>query len=478
MSKYLYGASVQGIQGYIFETNRLKEIVGASKIVESINDINFKEKYKLSNQPKKILQISGNVVLSFDSEEDVKKVVKSFIKDVKEMAYGITISQAVVEYDDYRIGRGKLEAKLKAQRNIVDIPLDYHFSILKQNPRTAKPLVEETKERDKEVSYDISSQQKVERFEEFSKKEVGKQLATDDEKPIFEIEDLSNSKNKIAVIHADGNGLGNIVKDLSEDGLIDFSTKLNNATKVAVKSAIKYIKDKYGNFKQRTIILDGDDLTLICDATYALEFCSYFLNEFEKETKDIADGILNLTASAGIAYANEKFPLHYGVDLAETLCSYSKKDSRDINKKLPPSSLMFHNIQSSSVKSYDKFIQDELTLGQEEIRCDFGPYYLKKIEDKPLIGDFIETIKDFRKDGNPAGRLREWLTQLDINRTYADNELKRIKEITSWKSENLPKLYSGLSLDELIITKDDKEKTPIYDILEILSVEDIKEAKK
>ena len=30
---YLYGASVQGIQSFIFQTDKLKEIVGASNLV-------------------------------------------------------------------------------------------------------------------------------------------------------------------------------------------------------------------------------------------------------------------------------------------------------------------------------------------------------------------------------------------------------------------------------------------------------------
>ena len=36
MTKYLYGASVQGIQNFIFQTNKLIEIVGASELVEQI----------------------------------------------------------------------------------------------------------------------------------------------------------------------------------------------------------------------------------------------------------------------------------------------------------------------------------------------------------------------------------------------------------------------------------------------------------
>lgn len=471
MSKYLYGASVQGIQGYIFETNRLKEIVGASKIVESFNKIDFKEKFKLKEKPKVILQIAGTIVLSFELEDDVQKVAKNFIKYIKEQAYGIVISQAVVSYDDYKEGRAKLEEKLKIQRNIVDIPLDYHFSIFKQNPRTAKPLFKITKEKDKKISYDKSSWQKAEAFKDFSSKEIGKSGSKNKEKPIFEIEDLSNSKNKIAVIHADGNGLGNLVKDMDEDELIKFSKELDNATKTATKNAIEKINDgDKCRFKQRTIILDGDDLTIICDATYGLDFTYYFLEEFEKQTQNIYKGE-NLSSCAGIVYCNEKFPLHYAVDLAEKLCRYSKNDSRIINKKLPPSSLMFHNIQSSSVKSYDKFIKDELTLGSD-IRCDFGAYFLNNQADKPLIKDLINTIKDFQNDESPAPRLREWLSELDTNETYAENELKRINEITNWSSKNLSKLHKDLSLENLIVQKDKFRKTPIYDILQILSVEE------
>ena len=32
--RYLYGASIQGIQRFIFQTDRLKDIVGASELVE------------------------------------------------------------------------------------------------------------------------------------------------------------------------------------------------------------------------------------------------------------------------------------------------------------------------------------------------------------------------------------------------------------------------------------------------------------
>ena len=39
--KYLYGASVQGIQNFIFQSNKLAEIVGASELVEEICTTKF-----------------------------------------------------------------------------------------------------------------------------------------------------------------------------------------------------------------------------------------------------------------------------------------------------------------------------------------------------------------------------------------------------------------------------------------------------
>ena len=34
--EYLYGMSIQGIQEYIYSTNKLQEIVGASEIIDSL----------------------------------------------------------------------------------------------------------------------------------------------------------------------------------------------------------------------------------------------------------------------------------------------------------------------------------------------------------------------------------------------------------------------------------------------------------
>lgn len=98
--KYLYGASVQGIQGFIFQTSKLTEIVGASELVEQICTEFFKEQvgndYKDENL---ILGAAGNIKYLFDEENSCKKLVLKFPKEVMNFAPGITISQAVVKLE-------------------------------------------------------------------------------------------------------------------------------------------------------------------------------------------------------------------------------------------------------------------------------------------------------------------------------------------------------------------------------------------
>ena len=53
MSNYLYGASIQGIQEFIFRTNKLREITGASEIINSITGLKFLEKFARIRSSKK-----------------------------------------------------------------------------------------------------------------------------------------------------------------------------------------------------------------------------------------------------------------------------------------------------------------------------------------------------------------------------------------------------------------------------------------
>jgi hypothetical protein len=140
MAKYLYGASVQGIQDFIFRTNKLAEIVGASELVEQICTTKFLEVANLKSDNQNIILVAaGNIKCIFDDENSCNQVVKMFPKIVMQMAPGITISQAVVVIEGDKptaVNFNKLETKLKAQRNAVSMPIETGFMCLERARRT------------------------------------------------------------------------------------------------------------------------------------------------------------------------------------------------------------------------------------------------------------------------------------------------------------------------------------------------------
>jgi len=468
MSQYLYGASVQGIQDFIFKTNKLQEIVGASEIVKGIGST-FSENY---NPGEILLNAAGNIKAVF-TEDECNTVVLEFPKRIMQSAYGVTLSQAVVKIAGESATQDEinlLEQRLKVQRNKISIPLDLSLNVMELNPSTAKPIVAYKTLQKKSTPVDRATKQKIEANDTFFANNAHL-------KEFRNLSEMSNGKNKIAVIHADGNGLGMLIPKLHKQGkkLSEFSKNLDSATQEAFNRA------KNDEMSIRDVILGGDDMVVICNANDALQFTKNFLAYFEEETEKQMGS--KLTACAGIAYTNEKYPFHYAVSLAESLCDASKKHAKKINQELAPSCLMFHNIQSASFENWDKFVEDELTIPTEsgDVRCDFGPYYLNQ-EDQPLLGDFINTLEAYRCDGSPISRLRAWLGELYNSREYADRMLERINDMANesnnWNAcimeKNLNRFDKELSNEKLIVEKEGVAKTPIYDVLQILSATEAK----
>jgi len=120
MSKYLYGASIQGIQEFIFKTNKLREITGASEIINSITGLEFLKIFVKAEilETNLIQNAAGIVKIVFDELEDAKKIVLEFPKAVYTMAPGIVVSQAIEEINgDLVKAIDELEKKLAAEKN-------------------------------------------------------------------------------------------------------------------------------------------------------------------------------------------------------------------------------------------------------------------------------------------------------------------------------------------------------------------------
>jgi len=492
MAKYLYGAAVQGIQSFIFQTNKLQEIVGASELVEKICSKDFlKENIKNFDEKQLILAAAGNIKYIFDEKDlDCQDLVMKFPKAVMEIAPGITISQAVVKMD-IENPIDELEKRLRIQRNkAISITKGIGLMITETARKTGGVGVKYGKD----GVIDLAQKLKQEEFNSANMKLVEKILGTSkkfqDSFP-FDIEKMvkgENLKSWIAVVHADGNNLGNKIMKLGEQlkgkkgmkAFKAFSNLLDKSTTEAAKEAFNQtIKNVVENDDLKTIpfrpvVLGGDDFTGIIRGDLALNFTENFLESFERLSKENFKDYANefnlnenpfnngLTACAGIAYIKASYPFHYGVSLAESLCQEAKKHSKEINKEHSPSSLMFHKVQSSFVEEFDDIIESELKA-KDNIYFNYGPYFISNQDKYGTIQELKNRVKTISKKDAPKSGLRNWLNELKNNPEVANQSLKRIASLK--ENENYIKV---LNLEKPFpIHREEKKYTPIYDAISL-----------
>lgn len=488
--KYLYGASVQGIQNFIFETNKLREIVGASDMVEQICTSLFAEQLgnkntNLSLDENVLVAAAGHIRYVFQKKEECEKVVFEFPRRIMEFAPGINVSQAVVEIEDEidESHLNKLNERITTQRAI---PISNHglgLMVSERARRTGKPGIHR---KGKEV-IDSAQMKKEEVYKESKntllEKLVGKEAQIKPNQFPHDISEIvtGNEKSWIAIIHADGNNLGKIIQSISgqdniknlKNVLREFSKLIEECTIGAANEAFKKIikpeVSKSNILPLRPIILGGDDLTLIIRGDLAVSFSKVYLESFEELSKNKFKGLVTehnldilkdgLTACAGIAFIKPNYPFHYGVNLAESLCSYTKKQVKLTFDSKTPSGLTFHKVQDSFIESYDEIMKRELTAGS--VSFNYGPYLIGKGNDKsPSLENLEKMVSDLIREDSPRSSLRTWLSELYVSKESAEQKMKRIRNIH-------PRFVESLMLDHAI---NEKNRTHIHDILSLASI--------
>lgn len=414
MSKYLYGAAVQGIQDFIFKTNELKHIVGASELVEQIctNAFDeFEKNEKKENTGESVVRAAGNIKFIFDKEEDCAKAVREFPKKVMTMAPGITISQAVVPLgDDFGKAIDDIEALLKVQRNKPSRSITTGLIGVKRANNTGLPVVDIDGFKD-ESTIQKELFQKANGLKSLCEKSFGEK-AISAKNVAYNVSDITDKNDWIAVIHADGNGLGKVVQAVGKQKNVfrAFSQKLDTATKQAANIAFESVADKFKDKKIipiRPVVLSGDDMTVIIRGDLAIDYANAFIKAFEDKTKDLLRDILReqhvfadnkdyLTACAGIAFIKSSYPFYYGYQLAEDLCAQAKKDTKAIygaeTNHLPPSCLMFHKVQDSFIIDYQDIVKRELTA-KDGLSFKAGPYYIHSQNSKNTVEDLFKACQ-------------------------------------------------------------------------------------
>jgi len=216
---------------------------------------------------------------------------------------------------------------------------------------------------------------------------------------------------RVAVVHADGNGIGALFMSLGSLPAEDFAPRTRDLSKAldaitwaalaravdethqalnphlreSEPSSVDATSAQVDAMPPRTVtgwilpvLVGGDDLTVIVAGRAAYRFTVAFLRAFEAAAaaNDTITGLLDdlrgtpgapdrLTAAAGIAAVDSHHPFSHAYELSEELCNSAKRTVRALDK--PRSALDVHVLFESSLRDLEQ-IREHLVLKRGDTR--------------------------------------------------------------------------------------------------------------
>lgn len=393
---YLTICDTKQVQSYIFNSNRLKENIGASYLVSqatstwiaeslpgksnialgSDSNLIFDDSALIENglDAELIYSGGGNALLIFKTEEQSKEFAKKLSIKVLENAPGLDIHIKGVPFS---FTKEPLAEKIKELFHILE--QSGHFRIRSSFfPTLSVTAQSQVNGQAASHIYDQNKEMRLIDVETLSKAEVADSHAQtwlSQKLPIpdgyaypLDLDDLgrdSGNFSYIAVVHADGDGIGNRIINLPDkfpaagknreliNAIRNFSCSLDHAAKKSVKTAIdkliSFIKqseneaDALLKLKKssdgktflpiRPLIIGGDDITIVCDARIAHSFCTTIMKEFEEETKELPDQEGKASLSAGIAIVKSHYPFSKAYSLSQELLKSAKTKRKNADSK-------------------------------------------------------------------------------------------------------------------------------------------------
>ena len=460
MNKYLVLIETAGNQKYIFATNKLRENIGASELVyragtrwvlDAVKDVGGPD--LLAENPSVLRDIlldhrkngrtedgasvevlvasSGKALLMTNKRETAEEVIKQVTLTALKEAPGLDISGVIERFDWESDRLDDVSRKVHDHYEAVRLSRKGPMFRFQRLPFVAECVTSglpasaiEKYGNDEELISRVSETKRSVR--EGGRERLEKILG---EFRLAENLDEMEEADWLAVIHADGNGVGRIFSNFGEvgncgsdeilkgaeesafDGAIadfnrryvdrmrEFSISLDVNTERAFLGALETIKTKIKEEGSDSVeiplvplIIGGDDWTVVCDGKYAFGFTEAFLRLFEEETeKNITGSIAEndsghsrLAACAGIAMIKPHFPFSAAYSLSEDLLKEAKKVKgifRSGDKTVPASALSFHVLYGTSFINLNLNTIREKMQTPDKARTYGSPYLITDAEE-------------------------------------------------------------------------------------------------
>lgn len=383
-----------GIQPYIFGSNRLRENVGASYLVGQVTEswvTQILEFYfevtdpilpiVTSGQKAEIVYMGGgNTILLFKSHDIAKDFTRILSTKTLKDAPGINL--VVTHHHDFNWnedslhdiiqGMMKTDMDHKKRSRTPSSPL-LGLSVTQDCLSTRLVAVDDSNNHGSPDQYPVSreivAKLDVVKSRNDDPKDKQNNIANTSLKEVIfnpkvpnqwriplDFDDFGRSRGEmsyIAVIHIDGNSMGerfqNYGKDKKNEAYIKAIRALSNSVKQAAKDSLKELTAELikaipqlekildidpEKLPFRPLVYGGDDVTFVCDGRLGLSLAARYLELFTQ--KKAADGE-NLTACAGVCIVKAHYPFARAYTLSEELCRSAKKvakyERRNKNKR-------------------------------------------------------------------------------------------------------------------------------------------------
>ncbi len=517
--------SAASLQQYIFQSNRLKENIGASYLAKRSLEQDLIETIQLSDYsistkgwkaytdkvsgasgsiPKLDVPIDndadanliyvggGNAALLCKNKKVAIEIVKAWSRILLNTAPGLRVIVGYSEVKNslaaaYRTALEDLtrcEEALPFGATLAGLPVVRNCT---STGLAASRQSREPYETDQWIS-EPAARKRQAADQNDATNEINSALKEGQRFAIQPEKDLGGSEGQsyIALVHADGNGLGELLNRVIDEPQDDakfihnlraFSASVSHQSLQALLATLHHFQTKLLNLKDdlsvdttkvfpiRPIVFGGDDLTFVCDGRLGLYLAAYYLREFTARKVMVLDKPEYVDACAGVAIVPTKFPFAQAYGFADELCGLAKTYRRD-KKDSRGSWLDFQIIQAGVTGSIG-------TLRETQYRClegghqlDNRPYeVLKEKKVNPQGWDSFEQIlRGFKSKNWPRSRAKGLMQVLAQGPTVTEQFVEGIK----WRNMELPR-HNGMyptTYDTGWTT--DKDRTPYFDPLEAL----------
>ncbi|MCE7946717.1 MAG: hypothetical protein DYG88_04735 [Chloroflexi bacterium CFX4] len=399
-----------GIQSYVFGSNRLKENVGASylvaqateawafealknaKLTHNITDPKAKKPFAKGHifdegstlDAEVIYFGGGNITILFRNKDHAKAFTERLSKKVLCEAPNLRLEVHSITWDSTNekcpLGKavGELRRGMKAavSRLPANAPL-LGLGVTAMCQETGLPALARRHIGDdrRYLSAEVLAKQDIAGAAKHAKQKLEDSLLEEHSGYTFpdDLDHLGRSRGEssyIAIVHADGNDMGDIIKQIGTESAdckyIDNIRAFSQATKrislAAMKAVIDLLIEKtvegmeilgvgtvpdlkftlsdqnHMNLPIRPIIFGGDDTTFVCDGRIGVALAVEYLQAFEKAAQNDEElkklGYSDkLTACAGVAIVKSRYPFARAYALSEELCSAAKQFRRSAGFK-------------------------------------------------------------------------------------------------------------------------------------------------